>query len=477
MSENRLIMILFGATGDLAARKLYPALFKLYKKGQLADHFAVIGTARREWTDDHFRKVVKQAIESETTDKQLQADFASHFYYQPNDVNDAENYNQLKDLAAELDEKYQAQGNRVFYIALAPQLYPVITQNLKQQNMLTDEGYNRLVIEKPFGSDLETATALQESLQRSFDEDQIYRIDHYLGKELVANLIPLRQNTVLGSLWNNQFIDNVQITLAETIGIESRGAYYEEAGVSRDMIQNHALQMLSLVAMPLTPNMDATDIRKAKREALQAIRPYKDIDDFSQSVVRGQYGGNRSQGIVPYRQEDQVSDQSITETFLAAKINIDLPMWQGVPFFVRSGKRLGNKCTVIQIVFKPTHPDAQANIFTIRVQPDPGHAFTLTQQEGHRLNLTDQMDATQLKFMPDDYERLIGGVFAGDLTLFAHWEEVKYAWQYVDQLEYYWQQLPAPDFPNYLPGSSGPVESQTLVEQAGTQWYCPLYSK
>lgn len=477
MTENRLIMILFGATGDLAARKLYPALFKLYKKGQLAEHFAVIGTARRKWTDDHFRKVVKQSIETETTNKQLQNEFTRHFYYQANDVNDSENYEQLKQLADELDERYKTQGNRVFYIALAPQLYPVITHHLKTQKMLTNDGYNRLVIEKPFGSDLTSATELQENLQKSFDEDQIYRIDHYLGKELVANLISLRQNTLLGALWNNQFIDNIQITLAESIGIESRGAYYEKAGVSRDMIQNHALQMLAFIAMPLSSDMDGNAIRQAKRDALKAIQPYQNIDEFTHSVVRGQYSGNRSHGVVPYREENHVADDSTTETFLATKININLPMWEGVPFFVRSGKRLGRKCTVIQIIFKPTHPKSQANVLTIRVQPQPGYALTLGNLEKHQIELKDKLDDTQLAQTPDDYERLIAAVFDGDLTFFAHWDEVKYSWQYIDQLHDYWQQLPRPDFPNYLPGSSGPVESQALVEENNTHWYCPLFSE
>lgn len=478
MEENRLIITLFGATGDLAARKLYPAIYRLYKNKHISKHFALIGTARREWTNEYFQGVVLNSIQSEIDDRAHAEEFISHFYYQAHDVNDAEHYSNLKTLAETLDEKYDTRSNRIFYVSLSPTLFPIITRHLKDQNCLTEEGFNRLIIEKPFGNDFKSAEKLQNQLALSFNENQIYRIDHYLGKGIVHSLDDFRfNNQIMKQLWNKENIDNVQISLAEKVGVEDRGDYYETSGVSKDMIQNHALQLLALVAMKPSEDGSYEGIRDAKIEVLKNIHKYESTEELAQNVVRGQYGESLDHELIGYRQEDKVSNCSNTETYFAARVTLNMPEWEGVPFYLRSGKRLNSKFTKIVIVFKRTSPNVEPNRLEIEIAPGLGYRLWLNQE---RLDYSNELepidfsyyyDPTKYSNMPVDYERLIYECIQGNISHFTHYLEVAHAWKFIDNIQELWSQMDEPTFPNYPAKSSGPQESDDLLAKYNTKWY------
>lgn len=477
MNRNKLIITLFGASGDLAARKLYPAFYRLYKKQQLSEHFALIGTARREWSDDYFREVVLESIQSEVEDPLHAEEFISHFYYQAHDVNDAEHYVKLKRLADKLDKEYAACGNRIFYISLSPALFPVITGHLKGENLLTDNGYNRLIIEKPFGNDFNSAQELQSQLEMAFEEEQIFRIDHYLGKGIVHSIYNLRfDNMLMKYVWNKDAIDNIQISLSEEVGVEDRGEYYESFGVAKDMIQNHALQLLALIAMEKPSSNDPEAIRQEKIKVLQNLRHFTSVEDVKENVVRGQYDTSEDSSLIAYREENNVADASDTATYFAAKVEVNLPQWEGVPFFIRSGKRLADKHSEINILFKATSPDLAPNRFKIEIGPNPAYRIYINQKqvgydlESELVPLSYYYSQKQLDEMPADYERLIFECIQGNVSNFTHWLEVASAWKYVDNIIDMWEQFPAPIFPNYLANSMGPVAADDLLKRNNTHW-------
>lgn len=385
METKNVLMTIFGGTGDLARRKLYPSLFRLYQKGDLNDDFAVIGTARRPWSDETYHQVIKDSIASfEPSDKEAQ-DFASHFYYQSHNVKDTSHYDVLKELSDQLDEKYHIQGNRIFYLAMSPNFFGTIVSHLKSQGMMNTNGYHRVIIEKPFGNDYQSAFELNEEINQVFAEDEIYRIDHYLGKEMIQNISAIRfANLIFESIWNNRYIDNIQISLAEEVGVEERAGYYDKSGALKDMVQNHILQMLSLLAMEPPVAFSEKGIRAEKIKALDSIRMYSE-DEVRNNFVRGQYteGEIEDRHFKGYRDEENVDESSLTETFVAGKFLIDNFRWSGVPFYVRTGKHLTEKGTRINIVFKQvpvnvfknsiTGPHEQkqldSNVLTIYIQP------------------------------------------------------------------------------------------------------------
>lgn len=477
MEHNRLIITLFGATGDLAARKLYPAFYQLYKKGQLSNQFALIGTARREWTDDYFRQIVLESIQNHVTDKEHAEEFISHFFYQPHDVTQAEHYHKLNNLADKLEVKFDTGGNRIFYISLSPNLFPVITRNLKEEKLLSENGYNRLIIEKPFGNDYDSALKLQKQLEKTFDENQIYRIDHYLGKSIVNQIPPLRfNNPLIEHIWTKEIIDHVQITLDESIGIEERGAFYEENGVSKDMIQNHALQLLALLAMRQPKSNDSEDVRHEKIRVLENLRHYQDQKDIDKNVVRGQYGPSEDGQLNAYREEENVASDSITETYIAQRIDLNLPEWEGIPFYIRSGKRLAEKVTVINLVFKRDNPELAYNFLQIEISPKSGVRLSLTQNDSTfivrpiEMLLHYKITPEELAEIPGDYEKLILDCMYGNLNNFTHWLEVAAAWKFIDQIHSLWQAGPEPDFPNYPSLSDGPEEAESLLVRDNRYW-------
>ena len=483
MQEQKVLITFFGATGDLASRKLYPALFRLFQKGFIRNHFAVIGTARREWTDEHFREVVVKSVQSLTEDVNQAEEFASHFYYQAHNVTDTHHYVVLKELSEKLDQQYGIEGNRIFYLAMAPSFFGTITQHLKDEALLTNHGYNRLIIEKPFGKDYESAQILNEQLRHSFDENQIYRIDHYLGKEMIQNITAVRfANRVFETMWNREHIDNVQITLAEQVGVEERGGYYETSGALRDMVQNHILQILALVAMEPPQSFEA--VRQNKINVLEQLRHYSP-DEVAKNFVRGQYGPSLDGNLPGYRQDQNVSDDSNMETYVAGKVFIDNERWKDVPFYVRTGKSLNSKTTVIDVVFKEaesplfeheTKGKCPSNRISIHITPKEGFCFVINSkavgnsyglQTSHLEKIFDKSFGLS---SPEAYERLILDCMEGDMTNFTHWEEVAASWKFVDCIRQAWDNETSVQFPNYPAGSSGPQESFDLLAQDGRCW-------
>lgn len=473
MKQQRALFIIFGGTGDLAARKLYPALFRLYQKGYLQQHFAVIGTARRPWTDDHFRSVVSESVTGLSADKAAVAEFAKHFYYQAHNVTDTKHYQTLKTLANRLDEEYDLEGNRICYLAMSPRFFGTICQHLRSEGIASTDGYSRVIVEKPFGRDAASATELNEQIGQYFDEDDVFRIDHYLGKDMVQNILSLRfANPLFVHNWNNRYIDNIQITLSESLGVEERGGYYETAGALRDMVQNHVLQIVSLLTMNPPVSFSDSDIRREKIAALKALRRY-DAGEVAQNFVRGQYAG--------YTSEPQVAEDSRTETFVAGKLEVQNFSFCGVPIYVRTGKKLAEKKTRIDVVFKQLHPNIfgdnslARNILTIEVEPNAGISLQVNQKQGvqdfmlqpTQLHYTPSAD--QLKEIPDSYEKLLLDALRGDATNFTHWHEVLYSWKFVDAIRAAWD-ADKSAVPQYEAGSLGPKAADQLPERDGNEW-------
>ena len=483
-NEQKALFIIFGGTGDLAQRKLYPSLFNLYKQGFLKDHFAVIGTARRPWNNERYQEIVRNSISGmEVTAKQAN-EFSSHFYYQSHNVNGTQHYETLRKLADELDQKYTLEGNRVFYLAMSPQFFSIICQHVKTQGLVTDNGYNRVVIEKPFGHDLQSACELNEEINQYFPEKDVYRIDHYLGKEMIQSIPALRfSNNLFNALWNYRYIDNIQITLSEALGVEERAGYYEDAGALRDMVQNHILQTVALLTMNAPMTYTDEDIRKEKISALKALRVY-DAAGVKHNFVRGQYGPGNGQ--VAYRDENQVDPESTTETFVAGRIFVDNMNMANVPIYLRTGKRLTKKETRIDVVFKNTpyniFGDGQLNrnILSFKVEPNPGMELRLNGKKVdyeeysiETMKLHHEHGAKTQSKMPVGYEKLLYDVLKGDSSSFSHWDEVYYSWRFVDSVRNAWdnETLAADAFPNYECGSMGPQASKDLLAADGNNWY------
>lgn len=491
MDEKIALFTIFGGTGDLAKRKLYPSLFRLYKKGLLADRFAVIGTARREWTDEYYRDIVKETIQELTpTDAEAES-FASHFYYQSHNVNDTEHYDTLKKLSDKLNDQYQLEGNHVFYLAMAPQFFGTIVKHLKSQQIVSETGFDRLIIEKPFGSDYDSAYQLNEEIRLAFPEKDIFRIDHYLGKEMIQNISAIRfANNIFESQWNNRYIDNVQITFAESLGVEDRGGYYDHSGALKDMVQNHILQVVALLAMEPPVAFSEKEIRTEKVKALHAIRLYSEAEAL-ENFVRGQYGEGHLEETTfkQYRDEPNVDPESKTETFVAGKFLIDNFRWSGVPFYIRTGKRLTEKGTRINIVFKQVpvnvfkddindeceQTDLPPNVLTIYIQPTEGFSLTLNGKEiGQGFSTTPvkldyRQSAEMAENSPEAYEKLLLDCLNGDGTNFSHWDEVAQSWHIVDIIRHAWDKAPV-EFPNYAAGTMGPKAAFDLLAKDGFTW-------
>src|SRR5690625_1647212 len=348
------IIVIFGATGDLAQRKLFPSIFQLFQHGKISEDFAVVGVARRPWTNEVLRENIKKSIDShDASPTEIEA-FLSHIYYHPFDVTEPASYQGLDDLLNKLEGTYDTNGNRIFYLAMAPEFFGVIAHNINAHGLKECQGWTRLVIEKPFGHDLQTAKTLNNEIRTGFSEEEIYRIDHYLGKEMVQNIEVIRfANGIFEHLWNNRFIANVQVTSSESLGVEERARYYDHSGATRDMVQNHMLQMVALLAMEPPIKLTTDEIRSEKIKVLRALRQIgpEQVDDH---FVRGQYGeGTLHNKAVPgYREEANELAASNTETFVAGRIMIDNYRWAGVPFYIRTGKRMTEKSTKIVVEFK-----------------------------------------------------------------------------------------------------------------------------
>jgi len=488
------IFVIFGASGDLAVRKLIPAIFELYQGKYLPENFAVLGVSRSKFTDAAFRKKVfyeSEFIDLKEKSKEVQKEFAERLSYTAIQTSETKDYAKVKKQLAKMDKQFDIGGNYIYYLSTPPFLYKTIPACLAANGLNKEkDGWKRLVIEKPFGYDLETAIALNRDIKQYFHEDQIYRIDHYLGKETVQNLLVTRfANGIFEPLWNRNYIEHVQITNAENLTVGSRGGYYDKSGAMRDMFQNHLMQIVAHLAMEPPISADANAIRNEKLKLLQSIRPIKE-EDVSKQVIRGQYTSSTidKKSIKGYRQEEGVPKDSRTETFIALKFFIDNWRWAGVPFYVRSGKALPTKVTEVVITFKdPPHALFRKeelvyndnNQLIIRIQPNeglllkfgmkvPGAGFDV-KDVGMDFHYSDLTDA----HVPAAYERLLLDVIKGDATLYARGDSVEEAWRFVEPILNAWEKNPKIKVYGYPAGSWGPAVVAKLIESDDVTWRNP----
>ncbi|MCQ1857686.1 glucose-6-phosphate dehydrogenase [Haemophilus sputorum] len=490
MNVENCCIVIFGASGDLTARKLVPALYNLYKVGRLGKHFSVLGVARTGLSDDEFRQKMHEALIKfeQASGPELEA-FCEHLYYQAVNTSDALDYAKLLPRLDELHDKYGSSGNTLYYLSTPPSLYGVIPECLAAHGLNTEEfGWKRIIVEKPFGYDIETAKALDIQIHRFFEEHQIYRIDHYLGKETVQNLLVLRfSNGLFEPLWNRNFIDYVEITGAESIGVEERGGYYDGSGAMRDMLQNHLLQVLAMVAMEPPAIINATSMRDEVAKVLHCLHPLS-AENVKNDVVLGQYVAGTVDGeqVVGYLEEKGVPPDSSTETFIALKCEIDNWRWAGVPFYVRSGKRLPTRVTEIVIHFKTTpHPvfsqNAPENKLIIRIQPDEGISMRFgLKKPGAGFEAKEvSMDFSYADLASTNlltaYERLLLDAMKGDATLFARTDAVHACWRFVQPILDY--KAAHGRVYEYESGSWGPTEADKLIARHGKLWGKPSGAK
>lgn len=474
-----------------------PALYDLALEGLLPPGFSVIGYARSPKTNDEFRAEVRESIRQfarrTPVDEGLLGNFEQGISYVSGDFTEPDDYARLCDELEKLDQERNTSGNRVYYLATPPQSYADIARHLSEHQMvhpLEDDRWTRLIVEKPFGNDLQSARELNETLLKYFSEEQIYRIDHYLGKETVQNMLAFRfANGIFEPIWNRTFIDHVQITVAESIGIENRGGYYDQAGALRDMVQNHMLQLLSLVSMEPPPDFDADSVHDEKVKALRSIRPYQP-EDVETLTVRGQYrqGWVMGQPYPDYRQEARVDPASVTETYIALKLFIDNWRWAGVPFYLRTGKHLPRRVSEIAIQFhKAPHPPFESNVtqslepnvLAIRIQPDEGITLKTTAKVPgpsmrlRSVNMGFLYGTSFLVESPDAYERLLLDCMLGDSTLFPRRDGIEASWEPITQILDGWEASGTTELPGYSAGTWGPDEADAFIERDGRQWRQP----
>jgi len=484
-------MIIFGATGDLTKRKLFPALYNLAKAGFLPDSFAIVGVGRQEMTSEDFQAKIKGDLLEfigQDIDRDLLHWFEKRTHYTGGDFAVKKTFNELKKLLKDLDKQFDIPENYFFYLATPPSLFAPVTEKVAEIGLAGEtDGWRRFIFEKPFGHDLESAKRLNCELQKILKESQIYRIDHYLGKETVQNILVFRfGNSIFEPIWNRNFIDHVQITVAEKLGVEQRGGYYDTAGALRDMIPNHIFQLVTLTAMEPPVSFEADAVRNEQVKILRAVQSFSP-EDVLKNTVRGQYGDGEIDGKkkAAYRSEANVAAQSNTETFAALKLSIDNWRWAGVPFYVRTGKRMAGKHSEIVVQFKKAPfmlfretaiERLTTNRIVIHIQPDEGITLHFGAKiPGPLVNMgAVDMDFNYVDHFGEQistgYERLLFDCMTGDATLFQRADMVEASWQIVSPVIDVWQAIPARNFPNYESGSWGPEESDQLLAPDGRRW-------
>jgi len=476
------LLVIFGASGDLTAKKLMPALYALALRRLLPERFGIVGAARSVESDDEFRERMKQAVQDHARDpfqEDVWEELAAGMHYVTLDFADNRGEDELASTLAKCDEEHATQGNRVYYFAVPPSAIGTLVQEIAERR--SAEGWIRLVVEKPFGHDLQSARGLNEQLKEHFSENEVFRIDHYLGKETVQNMLALRfANGIFEPIWNRQFIDHVQITVAESIGIEGRAGYYEQAGAIRDIFQNHLLQLVAITAMEPPIDFTADSVRNEKLKVLKSMHT-----PGPKHLVRGQYGPGFVEGVEVrgYREEEGVAPGSMTDTFVAAKLFVDNWRWADTPFYVRMGKRLARRETTIAIQFKraphPPFEDAgqelRPNVLLIHVQPNEGVSLAIgAKAPGQGMTIrTVHMDflygGAFREGLPDAYERLILDAMLGDATLFTRSDEIEEQWALVDAIAAAWKR-DRPAFPNYAAGTWGPPSADELIHRDSRSW-------
>jgi glucose-6-phosphate 1-dehydrogenase len=486
-------LVIFGAAGDLTSRKLIPSLFRLFVSGMLPERFLILGLDRKEMSQEDFRRHLRRAVTKFSVQPVSEAqwrEFAAHLDFAAADFSEAAPYGSLLKRLEAKEKAWHAKASRIFYMAVPATIMQAIAERLGRTQLCADAAESRIVVEKPFGHDLKSAQALNRTLTGLFQEPQIYRIDHYLGKETVQNILAFRfANGVFEPVWDRRYIDHVQITVAEQVGIEHRGSYYDNAGALRDMVQNHLMQILCLIAMEPPVSFQDQEIRNKKVDVLHAVRPVSK-DHVHQFAVRGQYGEGWIEGkrVPAYREEPGVSARSLTETFAAVKLFVDNWRWQDVPFYLRTGKRLPARVSEVFIQFRPaphqSFPSSAVeawlqNQLVIRIQPEeaillkfqakhPGQRMLLSQVD-MRFSYCEAFGITP----PDAYETLLLDAVIGDATLFMRADQIEASWAVVDPILEGWQEVAPSDFPDYEAGSWGPVAADTLIAQDGRNWFLP----
>lgn len=491
------ILVIFGASGDLTYRKLVPALFDLYKQNSLPQNFAILGVARSQFTNESFREKMVDGIRqfslfNHSDEKDFLA-FSNLLSYLPINTDDAGDYPKLTARLHSIDEEKNTGGNYLFYLSTPPGLYPLIPRFLAQQGLNKEEGkIRRIIIEKPFGTDLKSAQELNNILLTDYEEEQIYRMDHYLGKETVQNMLVTRfSNSIYEPLWNRNYIHHIEITAAESLGIENRGGYYDHSGALRDMVQNHLFQLLALVAMEPPTVIESEAIRNEKLKVFQAIRPLSH-DDILNNVIRGQYTAAKVKGKqeIGYREENGVDPNSRTETYVALKIFIDNWRWGGVPFYIRTGKRMPTRVSEVVIHFKPAplslfkdreefNSDRKENVLVIRIHPDEGVLLKTGMKvpgSGYKVkevNMDFHYSQLQDTYVPSAYERLLLDAMLGDSTLYTRGDALEATWGFVQPILDYWKSNPEAPLFGYPAGSWGPNCADDLIEGKDMIWRYP----
>ncbi|MBI3830511.1 MAG: glucose-6-phosphate dehydrogenase [Planctomycetes bacterium] len=497
-------LVIFGASGDLSKRKLIPALYHLDNAGYLPDRYAVVGFSRTPLSDAQYRDAMLADLKTQKLNEPekltAQHKLLQALHYHPGNNDEADSFKRLEARIRELERERKLPGNRLYYLSVAPEFFATIVRRLHEAGMIrgkNDATWSRVIIEKPFGTDLQSARALNIAVTAVLDENQIYRIDHYLGKETVQNILGFRfGNSIFEPLFNQKYVDNVQITVAETLGMEGRrGAYYDGAGAIRDMVQNHMLQLLCLTAMEPPSTLDGTSIRDEKVKVLRALEPMS-VDEVAAYTVRGQYTPGQDpatrQAIKGYPEEEGVKPGSVTESYVAMRLQIENWRWAGVPFLLRTGKRLKKRVSEIAVTFKrpPLHlfgknqqsdyclisDRPKSNTLVLRIQPDEGISLSFAcKQPGLQIQLNEvHMDffygqAFQQR-SPEAYERLLLDALRGDASLFTRSDEVDSAWKFITSILNGWKELPKPKFPNYAPFGDGPEEAHRLLSGTQAQW-------
>lgn len=489
-------IVIFGASGDLSRRKLIPAFAQLHHAGFLPENFAIVGFSRTPMSDQVFRDKMKEALEGKGLDDILEA-FLKRLHYVAGDSNDPASFDQLEERLGHLEQEYNLPGHRLYYLSVAPSLFPFIVNHLHEAGMIRRRGdsrWSRVVLEKPFGHDLQSAQALNRHISEVLDESQIYRIDHYLGKETVQNILTFRfGNAIFEPLFNHKYVDHIQITVAETLGMEGkRGHYYDQAGALRDMVQNHMMQLLTLITMEPPSALEANAIRDEKVKVLRSIMPMTP-QEVLQHTIRAQYisGAHDDQGVLGYRKEEGVDAESATETYVALRLSVDNWRWAGVPILMRTGKRLHKRVSELSIFFKQppmqffrkdSSPNLcllanrpRANQLHFRIQPDEGISLTFASK---RPGMQVELQNVHMDFLypeafqdriPEAYERLLLDALRGDASLFTRSDEVEFAWRFISSIHETWA-AEQPPVATYKPFSDGPAEAQQLTSETCARW-------